>query len=637
MKKGSRVVLISILLFLFTFLGKYAVVASEEAPILTYQGANGVEIRSYVPSYTKEKLQWIYNEFTKNTMGEEIAYLSHINLYPDYIRGKHTVGMWHGEWINEKLSPGRYIDLYGVGDDNPYYLLTLAHEYGHHFLYYYVNKKEGHQNDLLSSNYAKIRGLNQYEELNKGEHQWAASEIAADDYVQLFGSPALAQNSTFQYSPQENTAIPLAWEVPGLYEYFVELSGLQGKADREAPAKPLLEFLDITPQELIFSWQETTDDSAEPLIYTTVGVTYPEKGPQLNFLMNTTKNNHEFHSALNRNQLSYYNVKKVLVKLVVMDQSGNAVSSEVMINLHNPEESFTYIFPGQRIGGENRYQTSAAISQAAYPDGSSYAILVTGQDFPDALSAAPLAKKYNAPILLTPTEALDPDIAAEIDRLGTTNILIIGGTGVVSQGIEHTLNAHGISTRRIAGASRYETSLSIAEELGDFQKIFVCNGENFPDALSAAAVAANEGIPILLTPANELQGELAEFINRQELTQTYVVGGAGVISNQVFDQLPQAKRLSGSDRYETNLAILEEFGSTLTGDTAYLATGMDYPDALSCSVLAAERRSPMLLIGSGESAKARAYLRAAELVDQKVQVIGGDSVVSNSLLKGLFD
>lgn len=353
--------------------------------------------------------------------------------------------------------------------------------------------------------------------------------------------------------------------------------------------------------------------------------------------MNTTKDNQEFRSSINRNQLSYYNVEEVLVKLVVMDQSGNAVSSEIMVDLNNPEESFTYIFPGQRIGGENRYQTSVAISQTAYPNGSSYAILVTGEDFPDALSATPLAKKYNAPILLTPPEALDPNIAEEINRLGVTNILIIGGTGVVSQGIEHTLTAHGISTRRIEGATRYETSLAIAEELGDFQKIFVCTGENFPDALSAAAVAANEGIPILLTPAHDLQEGLAEFINKQELTQTYVVGGTGVISDQVFDQLPQAKRLSGGDRYETNLAILEEFRSKLTGDTAYLATGMNYPDALSGSVLAAERKSPILLIGSGESAKAKAYLRAAELIDLKVQVIGGDSVVSNSLLKGLFD
>lgn len=122
LNKKSRTLVITLFLVCITLLGgnHFAVSASalqanSEAPLLTYKGTHGVEIRSYVPGYDLDKLKEIYDEFAKNTIGEEIAYLSHINLYPDYPRGTNTVGMWHGEWFRDQIAPGRYIDLFGVG------------------------------------------------------------------------------------------------------------------------------------------------------------------------------------------------------------------------------------------------------------------------------------------------------------------------------------------------------------------------------------------------------------------------------------------------------------------------------------------------------------------------------------------
>ena len=53
-----------------------------------------------------------------------------------------------------------------------------------------------------------------------------------------------------------------------------------------------------------------------------------------------------------------------------------------------------------RIEGTNRYEIAVAISKEGWTN-SNYVILVTGEDFPDALCATPLASLYNAPILLT--------------------------------------------------------------------------------------------------------------------------------------------------------------------------------------------------------------------------------------------
>lgn len=394
---------------------------------------------------------------------------------------------------------------------------------------------------------------------------------------------------------------------------------------------------EVTPGGLYFQWEEVIDDSNRPLIYSIVGITHPTEDTQVKYLMDVTKENHQYKSSISRRQLSEDGIEGISVKLIVMDPSGNAVSSELRIDPSNPEECFAYEFPGQRISGTDRYQTSVALSQEAFPKGSRYAILVTGEDFPDALSAAPLAKKYNAPILLTPSKTLDPAIEAEINRLGVNTIIIIGGSSAVSQDIEHSLIAEGISIQRIEGATRYATSLAIAKELGSLSEFFLCTGENFPDALSVAAVAASKGLPILLTPTHGLPEGLLEYTETLNLTQIYVVGGSGVISNHVFRQLPKAKRLAGSDRYETNLAILEEFSSCLSSDMAYLATGSNYPDALSGSVLAAQMNSPILLVGTSGTHQARSYLASKGLTDQKVKILGGSGIITVNLLKTIFN
>ena len=82
------------------------------------------------------------------------------------------------------------------------------------------------------------------------------------------------------------------------------------------------------------------------------------------------------------------------------------------------------------------------------------------------MSAAPLAKKYEAPILLTGKDILNPYTSVELNRLNVKNVFIIGGKGVVSQSIEDSLKARGIKVTRIGGADRYETGVQVAQKLG---------------------------------------------------------------------------------------------------------------------------------------------------------------------------
>ena len=90
-----------------------------------------------------------------------------------------------------------------------------------------------------------------------------------------------------------------------------------------------------------------------------------------------------------------------------------------------------------RIAGNNRYETAAAVSQTAYPNGAPVAYVVSGLNFPDALATGSLAK--DGPLLLTHPDRLPPETAAEIKRLGATKIVIVGGLSAVSASVENEL------------------------------------------------------------------------------------------------------------------------------------------------------------------------------------------------------
>ncbi|MDA3936371.1 MAG: cell wall-binding repeat-containing protein, partial [Actinomycetota bacterium] len=117
--------------------------------------------------------------------------------------------------------------------------------------------------------------------------------------------------------------------------------------------------------------------------------------------------------------------------------------------------------PIGRSAGLSRYSTAIITSRLHFTS-SNTVVLATGENYPDALSAASLAGAYKCPILLTPKDVLPASVKDEIDRLGATQIVIVGGYSAVSQELEESLGTYAV--RRISGPTRYATSQAIAEE-----------------------------------------------------------------------------------------------------------------------------------------------------------------------------
>lgn len=293
-----------------------------------------------------------------------------------------------------------------------------------------------------------------------------------------------------------------------------------------------------------------------------------------------------------------------------------------------------------RLYGSDRYHTAIAVARANWTS-SDYAVIASGTDFPDALCAAPLAKAYNAPTILTASKGLDPDVITLLKDLKVKNVFIVGGTGVVTVNVENQLKSLSITITRLSGSDRYGTSAAVAaalkSKLGTITNIAVAPGADFPDALSISPIAANLGMPILLTNKYSIPSQISTFVKANTIAQTYVVGGTGVITDSVKNTLPNAKRLGGANRFGTNAAVLSEFKSLLNYSNVYLAdadgpNGDEFADALSGAPVAARTASPMVLVYKTLDASLADVINPSIMGNTKVIALGGSAVVPDAIV-----
>lgn len=257
-----------------------------------------------------------------------------------------------------------------------------------------------------------------------------------------------------------------------------------------------------------------------------------------------------------------------------------------------------------RIQGPSRYHTAAKVSEESWEKADTV-ILATGDNFPDALAGVPLAAAKKAPILLVHESKKSkqlPDVTKnEIRRLGAKNVYILGSNNVIAPEIENELKNMKLSITRLGGSGRYQTAALIAQELGktvQADSAVVVNGTNFPDALAIASYAAQEKMPILLTPKDKLDEYTKGSLTGKK--RVYIAGSNDVVSHGIEQTLKgnfEVTRLGGGNRYHTNRLIVDHFNrkDSYNGQ-AYVAVGNDFADALTGAVLAAKKKAPLLLV-----------------------------------------
>ena len=256
-----------------------------------------------------------------------------------------------------------------------------------------------------------------------------------------------------------------------------------------------------------------------------------------------------------------------------------------------------------RVEGPNRYATSVAASVRGFPSGAATVVVATGANWPDALGGSALAGAVDGPLLLTKPDVLPSEVWTEIDRLDATKAYILGSADAVSSAVESYLKAKGLVVARLGGANRYDTARLVADEtirlLGPSYQghAFVATGMNFPDATGAAPVAAALGRPILL--ANVSAGTVSR---PPAVKKVAILGSVAAVPSTIESALKttlgsvNVTRLAGANRYAT-AAMAAQLGvdAGMRWDGTGIATGLNFPDALSGGAMLGKLDSVMLL------------------------------------------
>ncbi|MDR6973245.1 cell wall-binding repeat-containing protein [Leifsonia shinshuensis] len=253
-----------------------------------------------------------------------------------------------------------------------------------------------------------------------------------------------------------------------------------------------------------------------------------------------------------------------------------------------------------RVQGSDRYATSVAVSQAAYPTpGVPVVYVASGQGYADAIAASAAAAAQKGPLLLTTGGDVPAGVLAEVKRLTPAKIVVVGGPNVIADAVLAKLATVQPNVVRIAGFDRFETSRQLAKyAFPGATAAYFAGGLNFPDALSAASAASAGGQPVLLVSGfGPADAATAGFVSAAKLTSATVVGGSAIVAPSFDTSLRSAgvavTRVGGADRYDTShLVNSQRFASA---GTVFVASGIDFPDALSAAAMAGAAKAPLYL------------------------------------------
>ena len=231
-----------------------------------------------------------------------------------------------------------------------------------------------------------------------------------------------------------------------------------------------------------------------------------------------------------------------------------------------------------RIGAATPTAAAIEVSRMRFPANGSAPVVVLARDddFADALSGSSLTGY--GPLLFTNSTAMSPETQAEIDRVLAADgqIWILGGEAAVSGEVAASFAGTDYTVVRLAGPSRIETSLAIADHLwaGPFSptprndEVMVIIARAFPragdasgtsawaDAIGMSAPAAARRIPVLLMDGDRGDTRINDWIaaNSAGSAEAVIAGGPAAISVEAEEVLTaafQRYRIGGGTRAAT--------------------------------------------------------------------------------------
>lgn len=290
---------------------------------------------------------------------------------------------------------------------------------------------------------------------------------------------------------------------------------------------------------------------------------------------------------------------------------------------------------GERVAGDDRYDTAAQVAVSSFEEDVETVYIATGEDYADALATGPAAVASDAPLLLVRSDEVPAATRDALDDLDPERIVLAGGEATISVEAASELEALG-DVDRVAGDDRYDTAAQLATDaFSSAEEAYIATGEDFADALAGGVVAAASDAPVLLARPAELPTVTAEALDSLDVVDVTVLGGEAALSDEVVDAIAEevdgeVSRIAGDDRFETAAELAARLAAA---ETAFVATGRGFADALAAVPAAASVPAPLVLV----EPEAPLPASVAELLDARafdeLRLLGGDAAMSDAVLE----
>lgn len=298
-----------------------------------------------------------------------------------------------------------------------------------------------------------------------------------------------------------------------------------------------------------------------------------------------------------------------------------------------------------RLAGDNRADTARDTAEELKAllgrEKFDAIIYVNGYHFADALTGAYLANMLEAPILLyfSGESAMNLQYIQEnLSANGT--VYILGGVSVMPRFVERELQDAGINCKRYAGADRFETNIEILKGAGfnGGETVLVCASYEFADSLSASAT----GMPVLLVhnSYDELRDVQIDYLESLPKACNFIIiGGPNAVNEDLADALAEydangkVERVFGETRFETSIAVAEEFFPD--PEQVVLAYAWMFPDALCGGTIGYATGSPIILTSDVKVDKAASYNKSNGV--HYGYIVGGPVHLTDEVVCVAFD
>lgn len=281
------------------------------------------------------------------------------------------------------------------------------------------------------------------------------------------------------------------------------------------------------------------------------------------------------------------------------------------------------------------------------------AVVCRDDDAADCLAGAGLLVD-GGPLVFVPggpNGSLPDGVANELGRSVRAGgrVLVLGGPQAVSarvfQQLQSALPGRGVD--RLFGDDRFETAAAVARRIAPngSNRVLLARGDNPADATAAAALAARDGLPVLLTAHGGLLDPAADYLRSTTVKDVVLLGGPHALSgtvDQQVDRFARSSRAYGQTRTSTAVAVARSgklWNRSSVGAQAAVVAVPGFGDrawqaTLAAAPVAAHLDAPIVYLapdhvpgGSGGEHDTTEYVAGLE-------VRGADRVTATSVVVG---